>query len=90
MTSLRHRLIDDMRIRNLSPLTQTSYVGHVSLFARHFRTSPARLGPEEIRAYQVYLTTVTTLLEGFRVDLPSNHFCRSSRSFFSTFEVGIT
>lgn len=57
MTSLRQRMIDDMRIRNLSPLTQTSYVGHVSLFARHFRTSPAQLGPEEIRAYQVYLTT---------------------------------
>ena len=50
-------MIDEMRIRNLSPLTQTSYVGHVSLFARHFRTSPAQLGPEEIRAYQVYLTT---------------------------------
>ena len=50
-------MIDDMRIRNLSPLTQASYVGHVSLFARHFRTSPAQLGPEEIRAYQVYLTT---------------------------------
>ncbi len=57
MTSLRQRMIDDMRIRNLSPLTQTSYVGHVSLFARHFGTSPAQLGPEEIRAYQVYLTT---------------------------------
>ncbi len=57
MTSLRQRLIDDMRIRHLSPLTQTSYVGHVSLFARHFRTSPAQLGPEAIRAYQIYLTT---------------------------------
>ncbi len=44
-------------VRNLSPLTQTSYVGHVSLFARHFRTSPALLGPEDIRAYQVYLAT---------------------------------
>ncbi len=57
MTSLRQRLIDDMRIRHLSPLTQTSYVGHVSLFARHVRTSPEQLGPEEIRAYQIYLTT---------------------------------
>ena len=58
MTALRQRMLEDMRIRNLSPLTQTSYVGHVSLFARHFRTSPTQLGPEAIRAaYQVYLTT---------------------------------
>ena len=28
----------------------------VSLFARHFNKSPEELGPEEIRAYQVYLT----------------------------------
>jgi hypothetical protein len=27
MTPLRQQLIDDMRIRNLSRLTQTSYVG---------------------------------------------------------------
>jgi len=57
MTPLRQRMIDDMRIRNLSALTQRSYVGHVSLFARHFGKSPEELGPEEIRAYQVYLAT---------------------------------
>jgi site-specific recombinase XerD len=50
-------MIDDMRIRNLSPLTQVSYVGHVSLFARHFGQSPEVLGPKDIRAYLVYLTT---------------------------------
>ena len=56
MTSLRQRMLEDMQVRNLSPLTQRSYVEHVSRFARHFGRSPARLGPEEIRAYQVYLT----------------------------------
>ena len=29
----------------------------VARFARHFGRAPAHLGPEEIRAYQVYLTT---------------------------------
>jgi integrase/recombinase XerD len=56
MTPLRRRIIEDMQVRNLSPLTQRSYVHHVSLLARHFGKSPERLGPEEIRSYQVYLT----------------------------------
>jgi integrase/recombinase XerD len=56
MTSLRQRMIEDMQVRNLSPGTQACYVQHVALFARHFNRSPQVLGPEEIRAYQVYLT----------------------------------
>jgi site-specific recombinase XerD len=49
-------MLEDMQIRNLASSTQRAYVEHVSRFARHFGRSPARLGPEEIRAYQVYLT----------------------------------
>jgi site-specific recombinase XerD len=56
MTSLRQRMLEDMQVRNFSSHTQTSYVQQVSRFARHFRQSPACLGPEEIRAYQIYLT----------------------------------
>src|SRR6202166_4855296 len=56
MTSLRQRMTEDMQVRNLSPNTQTSYVQQVSLYARHFAKSPEFLGPEDVRAYQVYLT----------------------------------
>ena len=56
MTPLRTRMTEDMQIRNLSPHTQASYVQQVSLFARHFNSSPEVLGPEDIRSYQVYLT----------------------------------
>ena len=56
MTALRQRMLEDMQIRNLAPATQRAYVEHVSRFARHFGRSPALLGPEEIRTYQVYLT----------------------------------
>ena len=56
MTALRRRMLEDMQVRNLSPHTQTSYVQQVSRFARHFGRSPADLGQEEMRAYQVYLT----------------------------------
>jgi integrase/recombinase XerD len=56
MTSLRKRMIEDMQVRNLALNTQRSYVEQVSRFARHFNKSPEQLGPEDIRAYQVYLT----------------------------------
>lgn len=56
MTPLRQRMLEDMQVRNLSPLTQRAYLEHVSRFARHFGRSPAALGPEDIRAYQIYLT----------------------------------
>jgi len=55
MTPLRRRMIEDMRIRNLAPLTQSAYVEQVSRFARHFGQPPERLGPDEIRAWQIYL-----------------------------------
>jgi site-specific recombinase XerD len=48
-------MIEDMRIRNLSPQTQRVYVEQVSRFARHFGQPPERLGPDEIRTWQIYL-----------------------------------
>jgi site-specific recombinase XerD len=48
-------MIEDMQVRNLSTNTQRAYIENVTRFARHFGRSPAALGPEEIRTYQVYL-----------------------------------
>ena len=64
MTSLRQRMTEDLKIRNLSPHTQKSYLEQVSRFARHFSKSPEALGPEEIRTYQVYLTNEKKLAPG--------------------------
>jgi site-specific recombinase XerD len=64
MTSLRQRFTEDMQIRNLAVNTQQSYVRQVSQFARHFNQSPELLGPEQIRAYQVYLTNERKLAAG--------------------------
>jgi len=64
MTPLRQRMTEDMQVRNLSPHTQTCYVQQVSLFARHFGRSPEVLGPEDIRTYQVYLTSEKKLAPG--------------------------
>jgi integrase/recombinase XerD len=64
MTSLRQRMTEDMQVRNLALNTQTCYVQQVSMFARHFDKSPEQLGPEDIRAYQVYLTKEKKLAPG--------------------------
>jgi integrase/recombinase XerD len=67
ITPLRRRMIEDMRVRNLSPVTQRCYVHAVAKFARHFDRSPDRLGLEEIRAYQIHLTTTGISWAGFNV-----------------------
>jgi len=46
---------EDMRIRNLAQTTQKRYIDQVAAFARHFGRSPADLGPEHIRTWQVHL-----------------------------------
>ena len=61
MTPLRQRMLEDMAIRNLAENTQSSYIQQVIAYARHFDRSPAELGPEEVRAYQIYLTQTRML-----------------------------
>ena len=57
MSVLRQRMTEDMQLRNFALNTQLSSLQQVSCFARHFGKSPAELGEEQIRTYQVYLTT---------------------------------
>jgi len=55
MTPLRQRMLEDMQLRNYSPLTITCYLRCVADFARHFGVSPEHLGPEQVRTYQLFL-----------------------------------
>ena len=55
MTPLRQRMLDDMQLRNYSPLTMHCYLRCVADFARHFGASPEHLGPEQVRTYQLFL-----------------------------------
>src|ERR1700689_2576778 len=55
MTALRKRMLEDLRIRNYAPSTVECYIRSVAEFAKHFNKPPDQLGPEEIRAWQLYL-----------------------------------
>jgi site-specific recombinase XerD len=59
-------MIEDVRVRNLAINTQRSYVQQISRFARHLNKSPEQLGPEDIRAYQVYLINEKEIGAQFR------------------------
>ena len=55
MTPLRRRMIEDMKLKNLSTRTINTYVSRVSNFARHFGRSPEHLGRDDVRAYLLLL-----------------------------------
>ena len=52
---LRQRMIDDMRMRQLSPKTQASYVRTVRQFAGFLGRSPDTATVEDLRRYQLHL-----------------------------------
>jgi integrase/recombinase XerD len=55
MTTLRQRMLEDLRIRNYASTTVKCYIRAVAEFARHFNKPPDQLGAEEIRSWQLFL-----------------------------------
>src|SRR6516165_2410016 len=57
---LRRRMIEDMKVRNLSPVTQRRcyYLHAVAKFVQYFKQSPGRLGLTKVRAYQIHLIAI--------------------------------
>ena len=58
MTALRQRMLEDMRLRGLSPKTQEAYVGAVRQLAAYCHKPPDQITEEELRQYFLYLTDV--------------------------------
>src|ERR1019366_7699513 len=57
-------MLDELQRRNYAQNTVRAYIHAVEDFARYFRRSPDRLGPEHIRQYQAYLFRERTLSSG--------------------------
>ena len=74
VTALRRRMVEDMKVRNLSPVTQRCYVHAVAKFARHFKRSPDQLGLMEVRAYQIHLVSTGASWAGFNVAVSALRF----------------
>jgi integrase len=55
VSPLRQRMIDDMTIRSMSPLTQKAYVRAVKNLSLHFMKSPDKLTFENVREYHLHL-----------------------------------
>ena len=55
VSPLRQRMIDDMRMRQLSPKTQANYLRIVREFSRYLRRSPDTATVEDLRGYQLHL-----------------------------------
>ena len=55
ISPLRQRMLDDMRMRKLSPKTQTSYIRVVKRFAGFLGRSPDTASAEDLRRYQLHL-----------------------------------
>jgi site-specific recombinase XerD len=55
ISPLRQRMLDDMRLRKLSPKTQVAYIRAVRDFTRFLRRSPDAASAEDLRRYQLHL-----------------------------------
>lgn len=55
MSRLRQMMIEELSRRNYGARTAKAYVGAVARFSKHFGRNPTRLGPDEVRAFQLHL-----------------------------------
>src|SRR5260370_37668802 len=55
VTQLRKMMLEELQRRNYAQNTARTYIKIVEKFAEHFDRSPDRLGPAQIREYQIHL-----------------------------------
>ena len=55
ISPLRQRMLEDMKLRKLSPRTQAGYLRAVKKLSRYLGHSPATATAEELRQFQLHL-----------------------------------
>ena len=78
ISPLRQRMLDDMKIRNMSPLTQYTYMRAVANFSAYHGRSPDKLDVEDVRDYRLHL-----IARGLRAN-SLNPIMGALRFFYST------
>jgi integrase/recombinase XerD len=71
-------MIGDLKLRNFSDSTITSYTRIVADFARYFRRSPDQPGPEEIRQFLLHA------IKEKKISLATYQGYRAALKFFFT------
>ena len=56
MSPLRQKFIDEMKLRNFSIRTVSSYTGAVAALSGHYLRSPDKISEQEIRQYLLFMT----------------------------------
>ena len=55
MTDIRQRMIEDMKLRGLTPCTQATYLEAVKVLARHYNSRLDEITKEQVRDFLLYL-----------------------------------
>jgi len=90
VTQLRKMMLEELQRRNYSQTTVNGYLKIVAAFAEHFHCPPDRLGPEQIRAYQVHLLNekhLTARTVGHHTAALRFFFCKTLKRGYPVEEV---
>lgn len=79
VSPLRQRMLDDMRMRNLAPKTQSAYIRAVRSLTRYLRRSPDTASPEDLRLFQLHMVDGGTVQAGGRPSPRARHTRQRSR-----------
>ncbi len=73
ISPLRQRMLDDMKLRKLTPKTQSAYIRAVKTFTRFLGRSPDTASPDDLRLFQLHMveqgissTTLNATITGLR------------------------